>query len=196
MLQIRKAVSIIKKNNILILICASLIIALIILNIYQYKKSLTIKIEYGERISSIEAYALVLPSRMILDEILNSDAIDEISLAKAIEHINVTKSLAFSGVGGFSQVNSFLDNTEKDLKKLYKLIKQNGNEGEIDALIKKTTENQKKSLKTYEEIRKFFKEYMSQRNEDREDEEWALLWYRNSQGESDELIKIIERGLR
>ncbi|WP_165613157.1 hypothetical protein [Paramaledivibacter caminithermalis] len=157
---------------------------------------MTIKIEYGERISSIEAYALVLPSRMILDEILNSDAIDEISLAKAIEHINVTKSLAFSGVGGFSQVNSFLDNTEKDLKKLYKLIKQNGNEGEIDALIKKTTENQKKSLKTYEEIRKFFKEYMSQRNEDREDEEWALLWYRNSQGESDELIKIIERGLR
>jgi hypothetical protein len=190
-------VSTIKKNIALILIVIVLI-ASSILNIYQYKSCLAIKENYGYHIRRIELFALGSLPEDVLEEISSGD-IDEIGLVKVIEQIKVTEHFQYS----ISPVNKFLDNTKTDLRKLYKLIKESGNEGEIDALIKEIVDNQKKSLKIYEEIKKFEEEYKSQmNNEDRADDKWDLLWYRNrnsnsnSQWDSDELIKIIEDGFR
>ncbi|RKD31261.1 hypothetical protein [Thermohalobacter berrensis] len=185
-----------RKNEILIIILISIIIVLSIFNIYQYKKNLEIKIEYGQRIRHIEQIALVIVPRRVLGELQDSNNIDEVGLAETIEHVITAKSFAYSGVRGFSQVTSFLDNTEKDLKELRKLIKQNGKEKEIDILIQKIKKNQEKSLKTYEEIEKFFEGYMNPIHEEKEEEKKNLLWYKNSAGESNELIKIIEEGLK
>ncbi|QIB26925.1 hypothetical protein [Caloranaerobacter azorensis] len=185
-----------KKDTVLILILTSLIIVLGISNIYQYKKSLELKIGCGQRISNIVTYALVGVPRLVLDDLSNSTTINEVDLAKTIERVSVAKTFVFTGVEGFSQVRDFLENTEKDLKKLYKLIKQNKREQEIDFLINKIKENQKKSLKAYEEIRNFFQEYMSQRNKEKKGAEWHLLWYKNSVGDSEEFIKIIDKRLK
>jgi hypothetical protein len=190
-------VSSIKKNSVLILIVIVLI-ASSILNIYQYKSCLAIKEYCGGDIRQFGLFALGNLPENVLEEISNDD-IDEIGLVKVIEQIKVTEHFQYS----IRPVNKFLDNTKTDLKKLYKLIKESGNEGEINALIKEIADNQKKSLKIYEEIKKFEEEYKSQmNNEDRADDKWDLLWYRNrnsysnSQWDSDELIKIIEDGFR
>ncbi|WP_034429998.1 hypothetical protein, partial [Caldisalinibacter kiritimatiensis] len=143
-----------KKNEILIITLISIIVVLIASNIYQYKKNTQIKTEYGERIGHIEEFALVIVPRRVLGELQDRNNIDEIGLAETIEHVITAKCFAYSGVRGFTQVTSFLDNTEEDLKKLRKLIKQNGKEKEIDILIQKIKNNQEKSLKTYEEIEK------------------------------------------
>ncbi|MEA1976041.1 MAG: hypothetical protein U9N10_11025 [Bacillota bacterium] len=185
--------NIIKKNILLILIVTVLIVSSIF-NIYQYKSSLAIKSDYGQRIRTIEEFSLAILPRIVLTEIVDNDIIDEIVLANVIGQIDITKDLEYFAVARFSPIKVFLDNTEDDLKKLYKLI--NENEGEIDVLIKEIADNQKKSLKIYEEIKKFQEEYMGQMNDDGAYDKWDLLWYRNSQGKSDELIKIIENGFR
>lgn len=195
MLQIKKAVSIIK-NNVLVFVLIILIIALSVSNINQYKSSLLIKADFGSRISNAVEFPLVLIPRMVLTEILDSDGIDETGLLNAIEVTRQTRGLVNSVIPGFHQLNTFLYNTEKDLKKLKSLHKEEGNEDEINMLIKKITVNQRKSLNTHEELRKLSEEYDNMSIIGSGANKGDILWYENSQGKSDKLIKIIEDGLK
>ncbi|SKC89860.1 hypothetical protein [Maledivibacter halophilus] len=152
------------------------------------------KTEFGERISIMVIDALGLPTHILnFDNSSNSEYINEINLAKSITVIDTTRHSLNIGTSSFTQLISFLDNMEKDYKNLYKLIKENGNKQEIEILKNKIVESQRKSLKTFKDIQKFIEEFKNQGNGDKEK---YLMWYNNDAGRSNELVKIIDTGLK
>ncbi|KAB3531043.1 hypothetical protein F8154_13280 [Alkaliphilus pronyensis] len=121
--------------------------------------------------------------------VTSSGTITEGSLTWIINNRNMLRQCVRLGTEGYPQVISFLDNSEDDLKELLKLIKENGNQEEIEILVKKIRENAQKSFDTAEKLRELADEY------DRS-EKWDLLWYKNSVGDTDKITKIINEGLR
>lgn len=125
----------------------------------------------------------------MLSGVTSSGTITEGSLTWIINNRNMLRQCVRLGTEGYPQVISFLDNSEDDLKELLKLIKENGNQEEIEILVKKIRENAQKSFDTAEKLRELADEY------DRS-EKWDLLWYKNSVGDTDKITKIINEGLR
>lgn len=164
-----------------------IILTLLIFNIIQYKNSLNIKIEHGEKLSIMITDTLYLAKQDI--ENIEDNNLTKGEIEKKIIALKTAKHLTDIGTSKeFNKLIDLLNDLIENYEKLY-ITFDRSNTYERKLLIEALVNDRVKISKIYKDIQITIDKL------NKSDEETYLMWFNNDIGKSKEIIEIINQNI-